>query len=652
MNEFNSEKYVYQKNDAMNNSFKIPVVVILCFFSILFFTSCKKKSTPPVVTTANVSGITQISAVSGGNVTSDGGASVTARGICWGTTQNPTTAANKTNDGKGIGSFTSNLTGLTANTTYYLRAYATNSAGTGYGSQVTFNTSPIILASLTTTAVTSVTITTAVSGGNITSDGGASITARGICYGTSQNPTISGSKTSDGAGTGTFTSNLAGLTANTLYYVRAYATNNAGTVYGNQVSFTTNQIGLATLTTSSVSSITTSSAISGGNITSDGGGAISARGVCWSTTSGPTISNNKTDDGNGIGSFVSHLAGLQPASQYYVRAYATNIAGTAYGNEISFNTPASIPVLTTTVISDITTTSAYSGGNISSDGGSAVTARGVCWSTGTIPTILDSHTNDGNGTGSFISFISGLNPNTAYNVRAYATNGIGTAYGNTLSLTTLQIKTATDIDGNVYHLVTIGTQIWMLENLRTSKYRNGDPIPTGLTNAEWSTTTSGAYAIYNNDDANNTTYGKLYNWYAVADSRQLCPTGWHVPSDAEWKTLETYLTNNGFGYEGSGNDFAKSMAATSGWGVSNLPGTVGNDQPSNNSSGFTALPGGYRHYEGNYDLVGHYGIWWSSTELESNLYYARSRYLHNTLAGMQNPGWDKRKGLSVRCLKD
>ncbi len=641
------------KNTAMNHLFKIPVIVIILVSSVLCLTSCKKKPTPPVVTTTIVTGITQISAVSGGNVTNDGGASVTSRGICWGITQNPTTAGNKTNDGTGPGTFASNLTGLTANTIYYVRAYATNSAGTGYGNQVTFTSGQIVLATLTTTAVSSVTITSAVSGGNITSDGGGAISVRGICWATTTNPTISNSKTTDGSGTGTFTSNLTGLTANTVYYVRAYATNTTGIAYGNQVSFTSGKIVLASLTTTSVSSITTTSAISGGNITYDGGGAISARGVCWATTTNPTISNSKTTDGIGTGSFVSSITGLLAGTNYYIRSYATNSAGTAYGNEISFSTQAAnLPSLTTDAISAISTTSANSGGNISSDGGSAVTARGVCWSTGAIPTILDSHTNDGTGTGSFTSFITGLNPNTTYSVRAYATNSSGTSYGNTLSLTTQQIKTVTDIDGNVYNYVTIGTQIWMTENLKVTHYRNGDPIPTGLSDAEWSATTSGAYAIYNNDNGNNTTYGKLYNWYAVADSRQLCPTGWHAPSNTEWAILETYLTNNGYGFGSSGNDIAKSMAATSGWDESTTPGTVGNNQASNNSSGFSALPGGLRHGQGSFEYIGNYGLWWSTSELESGSNTAWSSYLQNTSTGLQNSMYEKRKGVSVRCLKD
>jgi hypothetical protein len=223
----------------MNYLFKIPVIAIIFISLMLIMISCKPKPMPPVVTTTNVTGITQTTATTGGNVTDDGGAEVTSKGVCWNTSENPTVANSKTSDGKGTGSFTSSLTQLTPGTNYYVRAYATNSEGTGYGNQVSLTTGEILLATLTTTSVTSITSVTAVSGGNITADGGGAITDRGVCWSTSQNPTISDSKTTDGSGIGSFTSNMTGLSHSTIYYVRAYATNSAGTAYGNQESFTT-----------------------------------------------------------------------------------------------------------------------------------------------------------------------------------------------------------------------------------------------------------------------------------------------------------------------------------------------------------------------------------------------------------------------------
>jgi len=205
------------------------------------FTINVPQITLPTVTTTAVSSIAQTSATAGGNVTADGGAAVTARGICWSTTQNPTTSNNKTTDGSETGTFTSSLSSLTANTTYYVRAYATNSVGTAYGTEVQFTTAAnTSTPSVSTTAVSSIAQTTATTGGNVTADGGSAVTARGVCYSTTnQTPTVADSKTTDGSGTGTFTSNLSSLTANATYYVRAYATNANGTSYGNMVSFTT-----------------------------------------------------------------------------------------------------------------------------------------------------------------------------------------------------------------------------------------------------------------------------------------------------------------------------------------------------------------------------------------------------------------------------
>ena len=294
----------------------------------------------PIVTTADVTDITQTTAVSGGNVTDDGGASVTARGVCWSTSQNPTISDNHTSDGNGTGSFTSNLTNLTANTTYYVRAYATNENGTSYGEQKSFTTlQNIELPTVTTAEVTDITQTTAVSGGNVTDDGGAAVTARGLCWSTSQNPTVSDNHTSDGNGTGSFTSNLTNLTANTTYYVRAYATNENGTSYGEQKSFTTLQnIELPTVTTTIVTNVTSTTATSGGNVTDDGGATVTARGVCWSTSPDPTIDDNKTTDGNGTGAFTSQLTNLTHSTTYYIRAYATNSEGTSYGEQRYFST--------------------------------------------------------------------------------------------------------------------------------------------------------------------------------------------------------------------------------------------------------------------------------------------------------------------------
>ena len=212
----------------------LPLLAMGVF--LIFASSCKKEDAgKPVLKTLAVTEITDTTAKSGGNITSDGGAAIIARGVCWSTRRTPTITDNKTTDGTGAGDFESSIVGLSANTTYYVRAYATNSNGTVYGNEISFNTELI----LTTLAVTEITGTTAKSGGNISSDGGATITARGVCWSTSRTPTISDNKTTDGTGAGDFESSIVGLSANTTYYVRAYATSSNGTVYGNEISFTT-----------------------------------------------------------------------------------------------------------------------------------------------------------------------------------------------------------------------------------------------------------------------------------------------------------------------------------------------------------------------------------------------------------------------------
>jgi uncharacterized protein (TIGR02145 family) len=311
----------------------------------------------------------------------------------------------------------------------------------------------------------------------------------------------------------------------------------------------------ATITTTAVTNITSTSAQSGGDITSNGGSAIAKSGICFATHNNPTIADSITTDGGvSTGSFTSNLANLNANTTYYVRAYAANGSGTAYGNVDSFTSSKGVPTVTTTAITNNMALMAQTGGNITNDGGAAVTARGVVWSTSPHPTLNNFKIIDTSGKTSFINTLAGLD-NTTYYVRSFATNSFGTGYGNEISFTVNSNNTITDIDGNAYPIVVIGTQTWMSSNLKVSHYLNGDPIVNGLaTNFDWlgdiNTNAAtwpaqnifvGAYTFPNGDTTTKTAFGLLYNNFAAEDARGLCPTGWHVPSETDWNVLAAYL---------------------------------------------------------------------------------------------------------------
>lgn len=222
------------------------------------------------------------------------------------------------------------------------------------------------------------------------------------------------------------------------------------------------------------------------------------------------------------------------------------------------------------------------------------------------------------------------------------------------SSSTTSSGTITDIDGNVYHTVTIGTQVWMVENLKTTKYRNGDLIPNVTANEAWTSLITGGYCWYNNDAVTyKATYGCLYNWYAVNDSRNIAPTGWHVPTSAEWITLENYVTAN----LGTSGSVDKALAAKTYWAASTGAGTIGNDLLKNNTTGFSAFPGGFR--EGStFRGASYFGYWWNSTASGSADYGLANELSYGY--GAHEDGhvvYDcystlKSNGFSVRCIRD
>jgi uncharacterized protein (TIGR02145 family) len=500
------------------------------------------------------------------------------------------------------------------------------------------------LATISTQAVTVLSSSSAYAGGTITSDGGTTITQRGVCWSTSPNPTLANNFSVDGSGIGSYGSNLFPLQASTSYYVRAYAVNGEGTAYGNQLTFTTSSPStsgsLPTITTSNIIYTDGLSAPCGGNITADGGLAVTARGVCWAIGTTPTINNSITNDGAGGGNYTSILTNLLPNTSYFVRAYATNDAGTAYGITLSVTTNG-IPYITTNEINNITPYTATCGGTIITSG-NIISQKGICWSANTNPTLNDSSTQDGGGSDSYTSDLIELLPATQYFVRAYCINGVGDIYyGNQIVFTSQSFFTQGNgvfYNGYNYPSVVLNNgQEWMAENLRTGYYRNGDQIPNFING---SSTTIGAYTVFNNDTLNDNITGKLYNWYAVADPRHICPTGWHEPTNVEYATLSTYLGGDAI----AGGKLKTIGTIEDGTGLWSAPNTG-----ATNEINFSALPGHFSAGSG--FNIENTGYWWTSTPVSGvPAAWVRGVFYDSSL--FNNANFSKLWGLSVRCIKD
>jgi hypothetical protein len=332
----------------MKVTFKILISICL-LISIVTLNNCKKaeKNLPELITVA-ASGITTNSALLGGFITDDGGSEITARGICWGKEPDPEISGPKTDNGKGTGSFTSPLTGLTPSTLYYARAYATNSEGTAFGNEVQFTTSQAAVATVVTKIdYGRISYYGANMGGQVTNDGGASVTEKGICWATSENPTINNSKiiyveyNTDAYAV--YWCWISSLQPKSVYHVRAYAINSIGTSYGDDMSITT--LTVPEVTSGSANEITNSSATVDGNVTSLGDASNVEIGICYGTEIHPTVDNTRVNSGaTGTGEFACNLTNLTPGTLYYARAYVLwpdiyDPDGYAvYGNEVTFTT--------------------------------------------------------------------------------------------------------------------------------------------------------------------------------------------------------------------------------------------------------------------------------------------------------------------------
>lgn len=423
-----------------------------------------------------------------------------------------------------------------------------------------------------------------------------------------------------------------------IYYVLAVA----GANQSDTIKFEITPIFPVAVTTGVVSDIAPTSAKVDGNVTDAGGTTVTSKGICWSTTPGPTVNNSKVVAGTGMGVFTGILSGLQPGTIYYVRAFGENSRGVSYGTQINFKTTG-IPLISSSDISNITSSGVVCTVNISNDGGVAVSSRGICWSTITNPTINDSKTIEGSGVGIFSSTISGLKSSTLYYVRAYATNIYGTTYGQELTFTTTTAPQFTagggviDIDNNSYRTVIIGGVEWMAENLKVSRYNDGSLIynANSLSDVQWSDLASSALTDYNKIESNSTQFGKLYNWYAVNDSRKICPSGWHVATDIEW----TELTNFAGGENIAGGKLKE--VGVSSWGTPNVGAT--------DEYTFRILPSGWRERSGYFGL-GNIAMFWTGSVSGVMSFWRREVTNSNTIVKRISTSQDA--GFSVRCVKD
>jgi uncharacterized protein (TIGR02145 family) len=609
----------------------------------------RNSTTAPVLSTTESTLITQISAQSGGNITSDGGSTVTARGVCWSTSPNPTVnLVTKSIDGMGTGAFTSTITGLLAGTTYYLRAYATNSAGTAYGNEVSFKTyNSDAVQDIDGNYYNIVTI-------------GSQIWLQENLRTTKLNDNTPIQIVTDGSVWSGLTSSAYCWYDNNISYRDQYGAlynwYSAGTgklcPSGWHIPSNTEWAALETL-------------LGGYDIA---GGKMKETGYLhWnSPNAGATNESGFTGLGSGYRDLSTYPRFMDMGrgtnfwssdsysdSQawwrglpYYQAVLTDGYHLKTYGFSVRCIKDMMPPAVSTSQMTSIAQTSAQSGGNITSNGDSPVTARGVCWSTSPNPTVeLITKTSDGTGVGPFTSIITGLSAGTTYYLRAYATNGAGTAYGSEISFKAYNSDAIQDVEGNYYNIVTIGSQIWLGENLKTTKYKDNTEIPLVADNTVWSNLTTPGYCwIENNPVSYKNIYGAVYNWFTV-NTGKLCPTGWHVPTQAEYTVLVNYLGGETI----AGSRLKSTGTIEEGNGLWYSPNTG-----ATNESNFTALPAGGRvtdvGFEGIFLSLGFSSYFWSSNETSATtaLYFT----LWNQSTSVESPSHDKKRGWSVRCLKD
>ncbi|MBM3919247.1 MAG: hypothetical protein FJ344_07080 [Sphingomonadales bacterium] len=494
---------------------------------------------------------------------------------------------------------------------------------------------------------------------------GSGIFARGLCWSALPNPDVTDSVLYTGSGGFGFTAFLPGLLPGRNWYVKGFAQNSTGFYYSAEAVVNPTPVA-PEMSTDSITQVTSNSIMAYGRVLRDGGLPLSIRGFCYDTSATPLITHGVVQasaigPGNGIEAVIS---GLQSGRTYFVRSFGTNAAGTGYGIALSFYTPPTAPEVNTGSVSSLLPFSAQVDGQIPSDGGSPITSRGICWSSGRPPTIADDTTQNGTGIGSYTGKLSRLFPSTSYQTRAYAINSVGVAYGGVVLVNTpsAPFECGTpiiDLSGFSYPTIQIGGQCWTAMNLRVTSYRNGDPLVSGLDSTGWSTTQLGAWTINTSEPQFEANYGKLYNAHAAADTRGLCPTGWRVPTDPDWQALTQFLGLSGYGnlsmdFDGVG--FAlKSCRQLNGGGQSGC-GTATHPRWNSHNIhygsdpfGFAALPGGSLSSSGaSFIAPGSNGSWWSSSSSGSSSWYVQ---LNSSGGNLSRTTGSRQNGRSIRCLR-
>ena len=406
-------------------------------------------------------------------------------------------------------------------------------------------------------------------------------------------------------------------------------------------------------------SSTTTTAQINANVWDLGETACDERGVCWSTSHNPTIADAHTQNGTGSGTYTANITGMTAGTTYYVRAYAHDGEGYVYSNEITL--PITAPVVLTTTVTKQSNTRATLSGDITTLGDVSCIA-GICLSTSANPTTADTYQSiTVTSTGEYSIDFTGLTAGTTYHYRAYAHNTSGESYGADATFVAHPcngLATITDVESNTYEVVAIGSQCWTQRSMHTTHYANGDLIDCGSPTSGdlYSPATAYYYHPYTNrgtlpDDAATriTAWGYLYNWAAVNDSRGICPSGWHVGTQTDWQTLDSYAINQ---YACSGGS-ARSLASTESWEYHANVCSPGNNRNQNNASGFNAYPAGIYNpttSAGGYKLTNQYVNFWTST----GEYYTAIGYKDKDMnsGNSTSDGLVKQYAFSVRCVKD